>query len=171
MGHPARSPTFRLPRCLQGSVSSVSLNQPRQRRAAARAASPAAGGAAQQQQQRRRRGLGLDVLAGIVGSNRGLLSLDISHTAVPVGPALAAALAQLTAGAPNATKPAHGLQQLRLAGCSPAAGGQQAAMLGRVLAECPALLKLDASGEAGAQRVCALPTHGRRRTDGAWPCP
>ncbi|KAL4436631.1 hypothetical protein ABPG75_003770 [Micractinium tetrahymenae] len=123
------------------STSSGAGSSSRLRRSGAtHAASPAGGSAAQQQQQQ------LDVLAAIVGSNRGLLSLDIGGTAVPVGPGLAAALAQLTAGAPNATKPAYGLQRLRLAGCGRAAGGQQAALLGRVLVECPALVRLDASG-------------------------
>lgn len=116
---------------------------------------------------RRRSGAGaggvqaLDVLGPILGSNGGLLSLDLSGTAVPVGSALAAALAQLTAGAPNATKPAHGLQCLRLAGCQRAGGGggqAQAMALREVLLECPALAELDVSGErtalAGWQLSC-----------------
>lgn len=89
----------------------------------------------------------LDVLSAILSSNRGLLSLDLSGTAVPVGGGLAAALALLTAGVPNATKPAHGLQRLRLAGCR-RAGGQPAGApaLRGVLLECPALTELDLSG-------------------------
>ncbi|KAL4435250.1 hypothetical protein ABPG77_001932 [Micractinium sp. CCAP 211/92] len=123
-----------------GSSSRAVSAATRRRSGAAQAAPPAArGGHAQRAQQ-------LDVLAPILGSNRGLLRLDISGTSVPVGPTLAAAVAQLTEGAPNATKPAYGLQRLRLAGCGRAAGGQQAALLGRVLAECPALVALDASG-------------------------
>ncbi len=127
----------------------------RRRSGAAQAAPPAARcGHGRRAQQ-------LDVLAPILGSNRGLLRLDISGTSVPVGPTLAAALAQLTEGAPNATKPAYGLQRLRLASCGRAAGGQQAALLGRVLAECPALVALDASGEA--EGCCARPGHAVHR--------
>ncbi len=88
----------------------------------------------------------LDVLGGIVASNRGLVTLDLSGTAVPVGTGLAAVLAQLTAGVPNATKPAHGLRCLRLAGCPRQDSGGPAA-LREVLLECPALQKLDVSGE------------------------
>lgn len=88
----------------------------------------------------------LDVLGGIVASNRGLVTLDLSGTAVPVGTGLAAVLAQLTAGVPNATKPAHGLRCLRLAGCPRQDGGGPAA-LREVLLECPALQELDVSSE------------------------
>ncbi|KAI7836132.1 hypothetical protein COHA_009962 [Chlorella ohadii] len=94
----------------------------------------------------------LDVLGGIVASNRGLVTLDLSGTAVPVGTGLAAVLAQLTAGVPNATKPAHGLRCLRLAGCPRQDGGGPAA-LREVLLECPALQELDVSNAD----VTALP--------------
>lgn len=73
-----------------------------------------------------------------------MLHLDLTGTAVPVGGALAQALAQLTARVPNATKPAYGLQRLGLAGCRRAAGGDPAA-LRNVLLQCPALRQLDAS--------------------------
>lgn len=96
----------------------------------------------------------LDVLAAIVGANRGLLSLDVGGTAVPIGAALAAALDQLVAGAPNATKAAHGLQRLRLAGCSRGAGEAQHEALRRVLLACPALTWLDAAGEGGGGAGC-----------------
>lgn len=86
------------------------------------------------------------MLGAIVAANRSLASLDLGGTAVPVGAALAAVLACLTAGVPNATKPAFGLRRLRLAGCSRQASGGPAA-LREVLLECPALQELDVSGE------------------------
>ena len=101
------------------------------------------GGTGQQQQQ-------LEVLGAIAASNRGLVSLDLSGTAVPIGSSLAAVLAQLTAGVPNATKPAYGLRCLRLAGC-PKQGGGGPVALREVLLGCPALQELDVSSE------CTLP--------------
>lgn len=87
----------------------------------------------------------LDILGAVIGANRGLLSLDLGGTAVPVGSGLAAALAQLLKNRPNATKPAFGLQQLRLAGCCRVGGSDG---LREVLLQCPALTSLDLSGEA-----------------------
>lgn len=90
----------------------------------------------------------MDVLAAVLRPNAGLLALNLSRTAVPVGNGLAAALAWLTAGAPNATRHAHGLQRLHLAGCGCEGGGGGAARtaLRQVLLQCPALVELDLSG-------------------------
>lgn len=90
----------------------------------------------------------LDALAPILGSNRGLLALDLGGTSVPVGTELAAALSQLIAWAPRVTRRAYGLQRLSLAGCprAPSGGGVPGGALTAVLVQCPALIQLDVSG-------------------------
>ena len=87
----------------------------------------------------------LDVLAAILRSNRGLVALDLGGTSVPLGGSLANALWQLTPAA-DAHKPTHGLQRLRLAGCSWAREEGRLDALRQVLLRCPALTSLDVSG-------------------------
>jgi len=87
----------------------------------------------------------LEVLSAILGANRNLLSLDLSGTAVPIGAALAAALAQVPSGRASEGKPAFGLRDLRLAGCRRAGGGG-VGTLRHMLTKCCALTSLDLSG-------------------------